>query len=163
MAEGTLTLTRPFIWTLCGRCFGAPFPASFKRRGTAAPTSQGPCFIRCFGTALLNATEPQVLGSLRVLQSLLLPSLQQGGWTASGNTTEDPQLAQQAAKEGANISGCPSPCYHAVGHSIVSLWLSKSYPDLSLLSLLDSATAFPIQHSIHCNGTMKSCHTLQHN
>lgn len=66
-------------------CFREPFPASFKRRGTAALAYQGPCFIRHFGTAQLSDTEPQVLGGPHCAPGL-------GIWIAAGNPTAGPSL-----------------------------------------------------------------------
>lgn len=86
-------------------CFGKPFPASFKRRGTAALASQDPCFIRHFGTALLNDTKPQVLGGPHCA-----PEHMDCCWKCNRST----QLAeQQAPRHGENT---PTPSTDSICH-----------------------------------------------
>lgn len=97
-------------------CFGAPFPASFKRRATATPASHGPHFIRCFGTALLSAKEPQVLGSPRHASEPTPPQLTARQlhcfWKWNWSTWA---AAQHAPRQDANTPEPMQPTCHRWG------------------------------------------------
>lgn len=136
--------------TFSSGCFGKPFTASFKRIGNTALANQGPCFITL--AQLCSMTQsPAFWGAL-----ICAPEL--GTGTAAGNAIEAPNLLNSRHQGTVRTPQIPVP---QVGHrQCLSLQLNKFYLDLSLL---DSATAFPIYHSFHSSRTKKSSHTSQKN
>lgn len=151
-AEGTLTLTRSFIWTLSPVVvLGSLSQLLSKEQETQLLPTKVHVSSDTLAQLCSMTQSPVFWGAL-----ICAPEL--GTGTAAGNAIEAPNLLNSRHQGTVRTLQVPVP---QVGHrQCLSLQLNKFYPDLSLL---DSATAFPIYHSFHSSGTKKSSHTSQKN
>lgn len=146
--------------TLSTGCFGEPFPASFKRRGTAALAGQDPCFIRHFGTALLNDIEPRFWGIPTVLQRI---------WIAAGNAMEAPNLLNSRHQGTARTPqhqchswGTDNVCYFSLTNSTLTnlFWTQHQLFQFTMVSTPVEQNSLPIPYK-RTKHTHTFCLTVQ--